>query len=73
MSYQEAMAWAQYTRRRGSLNWGMRLESGFAMLSTQINRALGGKADIEDFMMHKDEAEADINDVAKLLGVKGIG
>ncbi|EWS53024.1 hypothetical protein [Methylibium sp. T29] len=72
MSYQEAMAWAEYIRRRGSLNWGMRLESGFALLATQINRALGGKAEFEDFMMHKDVVEADISDVAKLLGVRGV-
>lgn len=73
MSYQEAMSWAAYIRKRGSLNWGMRLEAGFALIATQINRALGGKAEPADFMAHSDEPEgASLDDVAKLMGVKGV-
>lgn len=52
MTYAEAYSWYLYIRKHGSLNIGSRLEYGFALIAKQINRALGGKAEITDFMPH---------------------
>lgn len=60
-------AWAEYLRLRGSLNVGLRVEQGFALLAMMLSRAFGGKADMEDFMPHFDKPEPDINEVMKIL------
>lgn len=66
----EVAAWASYMQRRGSLNLGLRIEAGFALVAVQINRALGGKAKLKDFMPHvgrDEEAEGSIQDVMSVL------
>ena len=60
--------WAEYIRKRGSLNVGQRVEAAVAVLATQINRALGGKAEMIDFMPHWDQPEVGIEDLAKMFG-----
>lgn len=67
LSHAEALDWADYVERRGTLNLGLRLEAGFALIAWTINRALGGKAEMHDFMPHFDEPEADLSDVMKIL------
>jgi hypothetical protein len=67
MSYAEALDWQAYIAKRGSLHVGLRLEAGFALIAWSINRALGGTAEITDFMPHFDEPEASLDDVMKLL------
>lgn len=67
MSYAEAMDWAEYLRRRGSSNIGMRLEAGFALIASALNNALGGTASQADFMPHFDQAPGTIDDVMKAL------
>ena len=70
MSYWEAKRWALYLEKRGSLNVGMRLEMGFALLAAMINHALGGKAKPQDFMPHVGEVEspeATAEDIMKIL------
>lgn len=67
MSYSEALMWSAFIKKRGSLNLGLRVENGVAVLATQINRALGGKADMSDFMPHADQKVADLADVIKLV------
>jgi len=57
VSYDEFRTWAAYRRKRGSLNIGMRLERGFAMLAAMFankNSKHGGYK-IFDFMPHEDE------------------
>jgi hypothetical protein len=67
MSYAEALDWQSYIERRGTLNVGMRLEAGFALIAMVINRALGGSATVKDFMPHYEEPEATIGDVMSIL------
>jgi hypothetical protein len=67
MSYAEALGWQEYVSRRGSLNIGMRLEAGFALIAMVINRALGGHATLADFMPHYEQPEATIEDVMSML------
>jgi len=68
MSVAEAMQWVEYIQKRGSLNVGLRVEAAVAVLSTQVNRALGGKSELQDFMPHWDQPEAQLDDLAKLFG-----
>lgn len=67
MTYSEALLWSAYIRKRGTVHLGMRLENGVALLATQINRAIGGKAEMSDFMPHADPKVADLADVMKLV------
>jgi hypothetical protein len=67
MSYAEALDWQSYIERRGTLNIGMRLEAGFALIAMVINRALGGHATLADFMPHYEAPEATIEDVMSML------
>lgn len=67
LSYAEAVDWADYMRKRGSLNLGLRLEAGFALIAAAINNGLGGHAVPSDFMPHIDQADASIADVMKTL------
>ena len=69
MTYAEALDWMAYIRKRGSLNAGLRLDAAVAVLATQINRALGGKAEFHDFLPYHDPPEAaSIDDIAKIFG-----
>ena len=70
MSYAEYRAWTAYMQKRGSLNVGLRLEAGFAVVSTQINHALGGKAEVSDFAPHLDQRVASVDDIAKMFGAR---
>lgn len=42
LSYAEALDWYEYIARRGSLNWGTRLEGGFALLAYFIANKVSG-------------------------------
>jgi len=73
MSYAEAMGWADYMRKRGALNLGVRVELGFAMLAALISKAVGWKMELSDFQFsgQEYEEEARIEDVmAILMGAK---
>ncbi|MDA8485167.1 hypothetical protein NNO07_19035 [Pseudomonas resinovorans] len=67
MTYGEAQDWASYFRARGSINLGLRLEQGFALLATLLMRLHGRDADMADYMPSHDRKEPDINDVMKIL------
>lgn len=54
-------------RKRGSMHLGMRLDRGFALLAWMINRALGGKADMDDYQPYADPKYATIADVMNIL------
>ncbi len=50
MTYVEAMDWMRYRLQTGSLNLGLRLDEGFALLATVFNNVMGGKAKFSDYM-----------------------
>lgn len=56
LSYDEALKWFDYMRRKGKLDLATRLEVGFALLATVISNVNGGKAKMADFMMFEKEA-----------------
>lgn len=69
LTYAEALDWFAYIRKRGSLNTGMRLEAGFALLAAILSSAHGGKASMDDFMPHADKADdMSVESVFKKLG-----
>jgi hypothetical protein len=60
MTHAEALGWAEYIRRRGSLNVGTRIEHSVAQLmALMVNRTGGDKGapvKAADFLIHR-EAE----------------
>lgn len=59
LSYGEFLAWRRYRIKRGSLNLGMRVERGSALLATlyaNANSKMGGYS-VYDFMPHDSEPE----------------
>lgn len=57
MSFVEFRQWLKYRAKRGSLNWGMRIERGTALLATlyaNVHSKNGGYK-IFDFMPHDAE------------------
>lgn len=50
LSLDEFESWAAYIRAYGPLNINRHLERGFALIAMQINRGLGGKAEMMDYM-----------------------
>lgn len=53
MSYAEAVAWAAYRIKYGSLNIGLRLEIGFGQVLAMIANACGNdRATVFDFAPH---------------------
>lgn len=69
MTYEEAQAWQQYMHKHGRLSIHERLERGFAMLCLVVNRAVGGKAELESFMPYtkREEEQASITAVFSML------
>lgn len=65
LSHSEMLAWRDYIARRGSLNIGRRLEAGFALVATVINRVKGGKAKMADFMPYENPPDQDFDGTAQ--------
>lgn len=67
ISYPEFVKWAQYRAKRGSLNLGMRMERGSALLATlyaNANRKEGSPAyNLHDFAPHHDQPELSLDDL----------
>jgi hypothetical protein len=57
ISSQEFWRWIHYRNRRGSLNWGMRVEHGFATLAAMYANAHSkdGGYTLHDFAPYHDE------------------
>lgn len=72
LSAEEAWQWSAYLERRGSIHPGMRLEWGFALIAMMINRALGGKAELGDYMPHAHDPQepASLAEAMKILSGK---
>ena len=56
LSYGEFVAWVQYRRKRGSLNAGLRVEHGAALLATMYSNthSKDGGFKLHDFAPHLD-------------------
>lgn len=67
ISYEEYLDWVAYANKRGGFNLGMRIEACSAMIAVQVNNGNGGKAKMADFMPHKDEPVASLEDVFSML------
>jgi hypothetical protein len=73
LSHDEASAWFEYIRRRGSLNAGLRIEIGFAMLAQAMFALHGKSKKIEDFMPNRDQPKATLEGIFGLLKVASRG
>ncbi|MCK8669302.1 hypothetical protein M1M11_30945 [Pseudomonas azerbaijanoccidens] len=71
LTYPEAISWMSYVRQTGSLNLGKRIEQGFALLATVLNRANGGSAELSDFLPIRDVEQESVvgtaDDIMRLL------
>lgn len=58
VSYPEFMTWVKYRNKRGSLNLGMRVERGSALLATLYanSHSKHGGHKLFDFMPHESES-----------------
>jgi len=67
ISHAEFVRWAQYRAKRGTLNQGMRMERGSALLATlyaNAHRKEGSPAyKIHDFAPHHDQPELTLDDL----------
>lgn len=74
MHQDEYMSWLAYRNKRGPLNQMMRNDNGFALIAMLINRGLGGKAEITDFLQYgkevEDEVMTDPRDFLNMFKVK---
>ncbi len=65
MSYPEFLKWVKYRQKRGTLNLGMRVERGSALLATLYANTHSGKDKkftIYDFMPHESEPEVSLEE-----------
>lgn len=67
LSYQEFCSWADYKRKRGTLNVGMRVEHAAAliaqMLANRWRKSGSEPFKVHDFSPHMDEPELTIKDL----------
>jgi hypothetical protein len=70
LSYDEALLWNAYIRKRGSLNTGRRIEISGAVLASLTSRVHGGKSTFYDFAHHEAEetSGSQIQQFAKAFG-----
>jgi hypothetical protein len=73
MTYDEALRWHLYMKKRGGTNLGLRFEAGFALLAVAINRSVGGKAKFDDFAPHLRDEDSGLMDIFAKLGGKKSG
>ena len=70
LSFREFQSWQRYRAKRGSLNVGMRVERGAALLATLYanSKSKNGGFKIFDFMPHEDEPEIPLEAAMKEWG-----
>jgi hypothetical protein len=68
LSYPEFMTWMKYRLKRGSLNLGMRVERGSALLATLYANSHRGKDSqpygVHDFAPYHDQPQLTLDDLA---------
>nr|WP_324294189.1 hypothetical protein [Pseudomonas syringae] len=50
----------EYIKQNGSLNLGTRVEHGFALVAMMVNRSVGGKSELSDFLPDRSEPEPEV-------------
>lgn len=85
MSHAESLDWIGYIQRRGTLNLGLRMEAGFALLAFLLCRGFrikkegGGQFYLKDFAPHlgafdqEGDGELTLEEAIKALGAKQNG
>ena len=76
MSHDEWLSWLAYLRKFGSLNDGLRTDLAIARLCVLVNRALGGKAEMKDFIpVYEEEPQEEaqsMEQIAAMLGARRV-
>ena len=62
VSYPEFISWAKYRAKRGSLNVGLRVERGAALLATLEANSKGGNFTLSDFAPYHDQPELSLDE-----------
>jgi hypothetical protein len=69
LAFSEVQKWAAFRQKRGTLNWGMRIERGFALLASMYTNAHRKKGtplvSIHEFMPHADDPHERVMDLAE--------
>lgn len=67
MPYHEFLRWMAYRQKRGTLNLGMRIEHGSALLATLYANVKAGKPKykIPDFMPHFEEPPISLDEAMR--------
>lgn len=70
ISYPEFVQWAKYRAKRGSLNLGLRVERGSALLATLYanSKSKNGGYGLHDFAPYHDQPVLTLDDLEKWAG-----
>lgn len=72
LSAAEVVLWAEYRKKRGTLNVGLRLEQLFALSDTRMSQMWGGKVNVEQLLRYHeqepDDGPVSLMDIAKMFG-----
>lgn len=65
LSHSEFLVWMKYRQKRGSLNLGMRIERGSALLATLYanSKSKNGGYQLHDFAPHHDQPVLTLEDL----------
>lgn len=76
LSAAEVALWAEYRKKRGTLNVGLRLEQLFALSDTRQAQVWGAKVTVEQMLRfhdpEPDEGPVTLMGIAKMFGAKVI-
>lgn len=67
MTYAEFRDWLRFREKVGPLNHLQRLDYATALLASVVNRSMGGRAEITDFLPDYDQTPASPEDVFRLF------
>lgn len=67
LSYTEVLSWMAYVEQNGTLNLGLKIERGVALIATILNNVHGGKANFDDFLPKRGEPEEEVEASAQDL------
>lgn len=74
MTRHEFVSWCAYVELYGPIDMSRRYDQPAARIAFQINRANGGKADMDAFLPYQPKPSADLSDVdlqvMKAFGIK---
>ena len=72
LSASEVALWAEYRKKRGTLNVGLRLEQLFALSDARMSQMWGGKANVDQLLRYHEQEPDDwpvsLIDIARMFG-----